>query len=89
VLGMAQKVQALLIDDLDGGEADSTVRFGLDGTEYEIDLSAKNAEALRKALGRYLDVAGSCRSSRAACSSSSLTASSSPSTGPYRHSARW
>ena len=35
---MAQKVQTLLIDDLDGGEAETTVRFGLDGTEYEIDL---------------------------------------------------
>jgi Lsr2 len=52
---MAQKVQTLLIDDLDGGEAESTVRFGLDGTEYEIDLSAKNAEALRKALARYVE----------------------------------
>jgi hypothetical protein len=54
---MAQKVQTLLIDDLDGGEAEGTVRFGLDGAEYEIDLSAKNEEALRKALGRYVDVA--------------------------------
>jgi hypothetical protein len=54
---MAQKVQTLLIDDLDGGEAESTVRFGLDGAEYEIDLSAKNAEALRKALARYVDAA--------------------------------
>ena len=57
MLGMAQKVQTLLIDDLDGGEAESTVRFALDGTWYEIDLSAKNARALRKALGRYLDAA--------------------------------
>jgi hypothetical protein len=54
---MAQKVQTLLIDDLDGGEADDTVRFGLDGTEYEIDLSAKHAEALRKALAPYLGAA--------------------------------
>jgi hypothetical protein len=52
---MAQKVQTLLIDDLDGGEAESTVRFGLDGTEYEIDLSAKNGEALRKALASYVN----------------------------------
>jgi len=52
---MAQKVQTLLIDDLDGGEADATVRFGLDGAEYEIDLSAKNADALRKALARYVE----------------------------------
>ena len=54
---MAQKVQTLLIDDLDGGEADGTVRFGLDGTDYEIDLSAKHAEALRKALAPYLGAA--------------------------------
>jgi Lsr2 len=54
---MAQKVQTLLIDDLDGGEADGTVRFGLDGAEYEIDLSAEHAEALRKALAPYLGAA--------------------------------
>src|SRR6202167_4140063 len=54
---MAQKIQTLFIDDLDGGEAESTVRFGLDGTEYEIDLSAKNADALPKALARYVGAA--------------------------------
>jgi len=54
---MAQKVQTLLIDDLDGGEAETTVRFGLDGADYEIDLSGKNAEALRGALARYVDAA--------------------------------
>jgi hypothetical protein len=51
---MAQRIQTLLIDDLDGGEADSTVRFGLDGTEYEIDLSVAHSDELRQALGRYL-----------------------------------
>ena len=51
---MAQRIQTLLIDDLDGGEADDTVRFGLDGTEYEIDLSAAHSDELRKALGQYL-----------------------------------
>ena len=40
---LAQKVQVLLIDDLDGSEAERTVRFGLDGTEYEIDLNAGHA----------------------------------------------
>jgi len=40
---MAQKVTVELEDDLDGSPADETVRFGLDGTEYEIDLSEKNA----------------------------------------------
>jgi hypothetical protein len=54
---MAQKIQTLLIDDLDGKEADGTVRFGLDGAEYEIDLSAKHAEALRKVLEPYLSAA--------------------------------
>ena len=51
---MAQRIQTLLIDDLDGGAADGTVRFGLDGTEYEIDLSAANSDEMRKALELYL-----------------------------------
>jgi hypothetical protein len=52
---MAQKIQTLLIDDLDGGEAVGTVRFGLDGTEYEIDLSAAHSDELRKTLKQYLE----------------------------------
>jgi hypothetical protein len=51
---MAQRIHALLIDDIDGGEAAGTVRFGLDGTEYEIDLSAAHSDELRNALGQYL-----------------------------------
>ncbi len=51
---MARKIQTLLIDDLDGGEAAGTVRFGLDGTEYEIDLSAAHGDELRSALAQYL-----------------------------------
>ena len=50
---MAQRIQTLLIDDLDGGEAAGTVRFGLDGAEYEIDLSAAHSDELRQALERY------------------------------------
>jgi hypothetical protein len=42
---MAQKITVVLEDDLDGGPADQTVRFGLDGAEYEIDLSISNATA--------------------------------------------
>jgi putative intracellular protease/amidase len=56
-LPVAQKIQTLLIDDLDGGEAETTVRFGLDDAEYEIDLSTKNADALRQAVARYVDAA--------------------------------
>jgi nucleoid-associated protein Lsr2 len=51
---MAQKVQTLFVDDLDGSAAEGTVRFGLDGTEYEIDLNAKHAQQLREALARYV-----------------------------------
>jgi hypothetical protein len=52
---MAQKIQTLFIDDIDGGEAEGTVRFGLDGTEYEIDLSSKHDGELRSALRKYID----------------------------------
>ncbi len=51
---MAQKVQILLVDDLDGGEASSTLEFGLDGVSYEIDLSERNAQALRDTLAPYV-----------------------------------
>ncbi|MEV5374360.1 hypothetical protein B7P34_29315 [Streptosporangium nondiastaticum] len=51
---MAQKVQVLLVDDLDGGEADETVTFALDGKTYEIDLTTANADKLRQALADYV-----------------------------------
>ena len=64
---MAQKIQTLFIDDLDGSAAEGTVRFGLDGTEYEIDLNAGHAKELRDALARYVNAArrvgGSARKS--------------------------
>jgi hypothetical protein len=50
---MAQKIQTLFVDDLDGSEAEGTVRFGLDGANYEIDLSTIHAEELRKVLAPY------------------------------------
>jgi hypothetical protein len=52
---VAQKITTLFIDDIDGGEAEGTVRFALDGTEYEIDLNAMHTEELRSALGKYVD----------------------------------
>ena len=61
---VAQKIQTLFIDDIDGSAAEGTVRFALDGTEYEIDLNAQHAAALRKALAKYVDAAR--RSSAAA-----------------------
>src|SRR5690242_3584747 len=51
---MAQRTQVLLIDDLDGGNADETVVFGVDGTNYELDLSVKHATELRAALDKYV-----------------------------------
>ena len=54
---MAQKIQTLFVDDLDGSEAEGTVRFGLDGAEYEIDLSAEHAQALRDALAGFVKAA--------------------------------
>jgi hypothetical protein len=51
---VAQKVQVLLVDDLDGGEADETVTFALDGKTYEIDLTSQNADKLRGLLEPYL-----------------------------------
>ena len=54
---MAQKIQTLLIDDLDGSAAEGTVRFGLDGAEYEVDLNARHAQELRDALARYVGAA--------------------------------
>ena len=50
---MAQKVQVLLVDDVDGGTADETVKFALDGVTYEIDLTAANAEKLRDSLAPW------------------------------------
>ncbi|MBG6226518.1 hypothetical protein IWX63_003117 [Arthrobacter sp. CAN_A2] len=54
---MAQRVQVELVDDLNGEVAQETVRFGVDGTEYEIDLSTENAENVRATLGEYVDKA--------------------------------
>ncbi len=51
---VAQKVQILLVDDLDGGEADQTVEFALDGTSYEIDLTDASAASLRDAFAQYI-----------------------------------
>lgn len=54
---MAQKVQVLLEDDITGEQADETVKFGLDGTGYEIDLTAANAAAMRAALRDFVSSA--------------------------------
>jgi hypothetical protein len=51
---MAQQIQTVFIDDIDGGEAAGTVRFALDGVDYEIDLSIEHTDELHTALGTYI-----------------------------------
>lgn len=52
---MAKKTVVTLVDDIDGSDAAETVSFAIDGTSYEIDLSADNAAAFRAALQPYVD----------------------------------
>jgi hypothetical protein len=52
---MAQRVTVELDDDLDGGPADETLRFGLDGSDYEIDLSTRNASTFRGEIAPYIE----------------------------------
>ena len=71
---MAQKVEVVLIDDIDGGPADETVRFALDGTAYDIDLSAANAARLRAALAEFVGHARKVSRGRRARSTSGRSA---------------
>jgi hypothetical protein len=76
---VAQKIQTVFVDDLDGSEAEGTVRFGLDGSEYEIDLNADHAQALRQALAPYVSAAR--RAGGAARRPAARTARRAPATG--------
>ena len=51
---MAQKTQVILVDDVDGSEANQTVTFALDGVTYEIDLNDEHAAALRESLEEWV-----------------------------------
>src|SRR3954453_23239694 len=57
MIAMAKKTVVSLVDDLTGEPADTTVRFGLDAREYELDLTEANAATLRKAFARYIAAA--------------------------------
>lgn len=76
---MAQRVNVVLVDDLDGSDATETVSFGLDGVDYEIDLNDKNAGQLREALALYVGhgrrTGGRRRKSQASSSRASSGAS--------------
>ena len=58
---MARTVEPMPVDDLDGGPADETVHFTLDGRDFEIDLSAANAERLRASLRPFIAAARKTR----------------------------
>jgi uncharacterized membrane protein len=77
---VAQKVNIILVDDLDGSEATETVSFGLDGASYEIDLNDGNAAALREALSGYVGharkVTGGARRGRRTSAANGTSSSS-------------
>jgi hypothetical protein len=59
--GWQQRSRAALEDDLDGGPAAETLRFAISGSEYEIDLSKKNAKTFRKRLAPFIEHARKAR----------------------------
>ena len=78
---MAQKVLTLLTDDLDGGDANETITFGLDGVTYQIDLNAKNSAKLRAALNPFVAAARRVSGSRSRSRIGSRGSSNSRSNG--------
>jgi len=66
---MAKTVQVIHTDDIDGSEGASTITFGLEGTNYSIDLSAENTKKLKDALAPFIAHAERDRSARRAGSS--------------------
>ena len=87
---MAQKVQVLLVDDIDGGDADETLLFSLDGVNYEIDLSEEHASALRDAFASWVGHArrtgGRSGGARRPAARSAAKAAA-PAAGPVRDTA--
>ena len=81
---MAQKVEVHLEDDLDGGPAEDTVTFALDGKEYEIDLSSTNAEKLREALRPYVEAGRKTTRGGGARNARSRASGSDPDTAKIR-----
>jgi hypothetical protein len=81
---MAQKVEVHLEDDLDGGPADTTVTFALDGKDYEIDLSDTNAEKLREALRPFVAAARKTTRNSRTRSTKVRASSSDPDTAKIR-----
>jgi len=53
---VARREVVTVTDDFDGSDNARTVRFGLDGDTYEVDLSPVNEEELRGFLSHYIQV---------------------------------
>jgi hypothetical protein len=85
---VAQRVHIVLEDDIDGGTAEETVRFGLDGNTYEIDLSAKNATQFRDALAPYVGAARRASGTRSSRKSQRTRGGSGPNPSEIREWAR-
>lgn len=81
---MAQKVEVHLEDDLDGGPADHTLTFALDGKDYEIDLSDANAEKLREALRPFAEAGRKATRSSGPRNTRSRAVGSGPDTAKIR-----
>lgn len=79
---MAQRVNVVLEDDIDGTDADETVTFALDGVSYEIDLSAGNADKLRSALALYIGHGRKVSGRRKAAGTSTSRRSTGSTAGP-------
>lgn len=75
---MAARTIVTLIDDLDGSDADETVRLSLDGQLYELDLTAEHARQLRTGLADWVDAARQISRMGLASASRSATAGTAP-----------
>jgi hypothetical protein len=86
---VAQRVQVILEDDIDGGAAEETVSFSLDGVSYEIDLSRKNANKMRDAFALYVGSARKVGGRRRRGSAKSSKTGSSPEIREWARNNGW
>ena len=75
---MARKVEVVLIDDIDGSQAQRTITFSVDGQNYEIDLNEKNAARFDAAMQEFVDAARPVRGKTRTARSSSRVGGVSP-----------
>lgn len=85
---MAQRVRVELVDDLNGEEAQETVRFGVDGAGYEIDLTTGNADKLRSILSEYVEKGRKSTGGKRGQGGRQSSSSSAPTSGIQREQAQ-